>query len=135
MSEPIRVVAAIVLDGGRVLACRRAPHVRQAGEWEFPGGKVEPDEDPESALAREIREELGVGITVGACLDRTTTPVGDRRIDLACHLATLTGPRPVASTDHDRLAWLSRSELDGPAWAAPDVPAVGRLIAGIDGLD
>lgn len=130
MPEPVRVVAAVVVDGGRVLACRRAPHVREAGRWEFPGGKVEPGETPEGALAREIREELGVAIDVGELLDRSTTPVGDRAIDLACYRATLTAARPSASTDHDRLAWLAAGELAALDWAAPDLPAVRRISGG-----
>ncbi|MEA9984632.1 NUDIX domain-containing protein [Subtercola sp. RTI3] len=49
----------------KVLCCRRAPGKASAGLWEFPGGKVEADETPEQALAREIQEKLSVPIQVG----------------------------------------------------------------------
>ncbi len=108
---PIVVVAAIFTDGDRVLACRRAPGRADAGLWEFPGRKVELGESPEAALSREIREELGVDVVVGALVDRSTTVVGIREIDLSCYLVTLTevDASPVAavatSTDHDELRW------------------------------
>ena len=59
------VVAAIVRDGGRVLVSRRRADQPMPLLWEFPGGKVEPGEDPVVALAREVREELGCEVRVG----------------------------------------------------------------------
>jgi 8-oxo-dGTP diphosphatase len=59
------VVAALVRDGARVLMSRRRADQPMPLLWEFPGGKVEPGEDPASALAREVREELGCGVRVG----------------------------------------------------------------------
>ena len=64
------VVGAAVVRDGRVLACRRTAPPAAAGRWEFPGGKVEPGESPDAALVRELHEELGVGATVTAWLDR-----------------------------------------------------------------
>jgi 8-oxo-dGTP diphosphatase len=125
---PLEVVAAVVADGGRYLACRRRPERSAGGRWEFPGGKVEPGESPAEALVREIREELGVDVEPGAELCTDETAVGDRVIRLVCLRATLTGPRPTASTDHDLLAWIAPAELAALDWAAPDLPAV-RLLA------
>jgi 8-oxo-dGTP diphosphatase len=59
--------AALVDDDGRVLLAQRPPGKSMAGLWEFPGGKIDPGETPEAALARELREELGLDITT-ACL-------------------------------------------------------------------
>ena len=56
----LKVVAAVIRDGGRVLAVRRPEGKPQAGFWEFPGGKIEAGETPEQALARELDEELGI---------------------------------------------------------------------------
>ncbi|MFO0293604.1 MAG: 8-oxo-dGTP diphosphatase MutT [Rhodospirillales bacterium] len=70
-SQPVRSVlvaaAALIDDGGRVLLAQRPPGKSMAGLWEFPGGKVDPGETPEAALARELAEELGIDITT-ACL-------------------------------------------------------------------
>lgn len=125
----IAVVAAVVTDGGEILVCRRGPHIGQAGRWEFPGGKVEPGEDPVDALIREIREELGVGIRVTGHLSTDETHVGDRVIRLACYRAVLENGRPTQSTDHDELRWVSATALERFWWAEPDLPAVRILTA------
>jgi 8-oxo-dGTP diphosphatase len=126
--QPLVVVAAVVRDGDRVLACRRAPGKDAAGRWEFPGGKVESGESPEAALAREIAEELGVRIHVGALLDRTVTArAGGRAIDLACFDCRLDGDAPVASTDHDELRWMPVGRLGELDWAEADLAAVAVL--------
>ncbi|CAM5523682.1 (deoxy)nucleoside triphosphate pyrophosphohydrolase [Leifsonia shinshuensis] len=120
---PLRVVAAVIVRDGAVLACRRAPHKDAAGRWEFPGGKVEPGEAPAEALRRELREELGVEVRVGRLLDRSVTG----RVDLACYAATLLGDPPSASTDHDALEWRRTDDLAGLDWADADRPVVAVL--------
>jgi 8-oxo-dGTP diphosphatase len=60
------VAAALMLRGDEVLICQRRPDQPMALQWEFPGGKIEPGESPEQALARELNEELGIDATVGA---------------------------------------------------------------------
>jgi len=59
------VVAALMLRGGEVFICQRRPDQPMALQWEFPGGKIEPGEGPEAALARELNEELGIEATIG----------------------------------------------------------------------
>ena len=60
------VVAAIILREGSALICQRRADQQHAGKWEFPGGKVEPGEEPAPALHRELREELAIAATIGA---------------------------------------------------------------------
>lgn len=62
-SKRIRVVAAVVWDGPRLLLTQRPPGGALGLQWEFPGGKIEPGESAEAALEREVREELGVNAT------------------------------------------------------------------------
>lgn len=64
------VAAALILRGGEVLICQRRPDQPMALQWEFPGGKIEPGESAEQALARELEEELGIHATVGPLVTR-----------------------------------------------------------------
>lgn len=126
-SVPIlEVVAAVLERDGTFLACRRRPGKAAAGRWEFPGGKIEYGETAEEALVREIREELGVGIRVTGHFTTDVTA----GIRLACLHARLVGEAPAASTDHDALRWVSRSEMGELEWADADLPAVRLLQAG-----
>lgn len=126
----LEVVAAVFTRGNEVLACRRAPGRSAAGKWEFPGGKIDDDDNdsPVAALVREIREELGLSITVGQLIDRSVTRVGDHDIDLACYFVT-SADTPRESSDHDELRWVPRRALNELDWAAPDLPAVTTLAA------
>ncbi|MBV8630940.1 MAG: NUDIX domain-containing protein, partial [Silvibacterium sp.] len=65
------VAAALILRGDEVLICQRRPDQPMALKWEFPGGKIEPGESPEQALARELSEELGIDADIGARVVRT----------------------------------------------------------------
>src|SRR5690348_5692483 len=118
------VVAAAIIRNGRVLAARRALPADVAGLWEFPGGKVEANESEADALVREIREELGVEIAVGAQLARSV--IDDTSV---LHLFTaelLTGDEE-ARFDHDEIRWFTPEELVSVAWIDADrklVPAV-----------
>lgn len=128
--EILEVVAAVIRDGDRFLACRRRPEKSAGGLWEFPGGKIEPGEAPEEALAREIQEELGVQVAIGRLLTVDDTALESRVIRLSCWWATLLEVAPTTSTDHDSLRWVARDELSSLGWAKPDLPAVGKLVAG-----
>lgn len=127
MSERILVVGAIIERDGTVFAARRNPERSAGGLWEFPGGKVEADETPEQALTRELREELGVDVSIGELVDTSLSNVAGLTIELGCYLTELRGSDPVSSTDHDALTWVPLDQLEELDWAPGDVPIIKRL--------
>ncbi|MDO5495462.1 MAG: NUDIX domain-containing protein [bacterium] len=123
------VVAAAIIDGDRLLGAERSSPPALAGQWELPGGKVEVGEEPEEALLREIREELGVEIELGPIV--APAGGGDWPV-LGGHLmrvwlARLTGGTPEPLQDHDSLAWVPLGEPDSVPWLAPDLPIVAAV--------
>lgn len=128
MESVIEVVAGVLTRAdGRILACRRAPGRSAEGCWEFPGGKVEQDESPGTALARELREELAIDVIIGERIDRSVTTVDGTEIDLATYRVRWSSDGPFSSSDHDELRWLEPAELHDVRWAEPDLPTVRIL--------
>lgn len=121
------VAAAIIERDGTFFACRRNSDRAFGGLWEFPGGKLEPGETPPDALVREIREELGVEISVLGELTTDETSFAGLTIRLHCYRARLVDSAPHGSSDHDALRWLRPDELGGLKWAPADYPAVHAL--------
>ncbi|WP_067431805.1 (deoxy)nucleoside triphosphate pyrophosphohydrolase [Nocardioides jensenii] len=122
-----QVVGAAIVRHGCVLAARRTAPPEAAGRWEFPGGKVEPGETPDEAIAREIAEELGCSISVTGWLDGAA-PIGDTHV-LTVATATISAGRPQPN-EHDALRWLAPDELGAVDWLEPDRPFLAQL-AGI----
>lgn len=123
-SSPTKVVGAIIERDGMIFAARRNPERSAGGLWEFPGGKIENHETSESALRRELGEELDITVSVGKLASRHTTPVGAALIDLACYWTQLGGAAPASSTDHDNLGWFTPEQLHTLEWSPADVPIV-----------
>ena len=113
------VVGVALVRSGRVLVARRSAPSPLAGQWEFPGGKVEPGEDPEATAVREMIEELGCTIEVTGWLEGETTICEDLVLRVA--LARLVGGDPVPG-EHDAMRWLRADELDQVAWTEADRP-------------
>jgi 8-oxo-dGTP diphosphatase len=117
------VVGAAIVRRGRVLAARRAVPADLAGQWEFPGGKVELGESDIDGLTRECREELGVQIAVGELLGCIESPGFALRV----YLAELIAGEPQPLAEHDELRWLGTAELDDVAWLPADRPLIAAL--------
>lgn len=114
----MHVMAGVLVDAsGEVLLAQRPPGKHLAGAWEFPGGKREPGESPQDALARELAEELGIRITPGEPLVQVPWRHGDRVLLLdAWRVTSWTGtPR---SMEGQALRWCSPGGID-PAIMAP----------------
>ena len=125
----VRVVAAVVLRDGLIMAARRGPGVRMAGKWEFPGGKVEPGEDDRTALARELMEELAIVVSVGECMGENVHTEERGPFCLVAYRVQILSGEPVL-TDHDAIRWLHAEELSTLDWAPADVPFVEALTNG-----
>jgi 8-oxo-dGTP diphosphatase len=126
--RPAVVVGAAIYDtAGRLLAAQRAGPPELAGRWELPGGKVEPGETDVEALIRECREELAVGIAVGARVG-DSWPLGGGRVLHAYRAVLLPGgvPRPLV---HLALRWLAPADLYEVDWLPADLPLVAYLAA------
>ena len=111
---------------GRVLACERAHPPEVAGRWELPGGKVEPGESEQAALARECVEELGVRVEVRERVGPDVDIAGGRGVLRAFAVSLPDGmtPRPL---EHAALRWLGADELDSVPWLPADRPIVAAL--------
>jgi 8-oxo-dGTP diphosphatase len=119
------VVGAAIVRDGRLLAARRTTPVEAVGRWELPGGKVEPGESPETALTREIAEELGCAVIVEQWLDREQ-PIGTTHV-LRAAVCRLAGGEPHPGADHDELRWLKPGQLLEVDWLEPDRPFLAQL--------
>ncbi len=119
-----QVVGAAIVRDGTVLAARRTQPSALAGRWEFPGGKVEPEESPEQALVREVAEELGVAVVVSGWLAERS-PIGTAHV-LAIALVELVEGEPVPR-EHDEIRWLSADQLGEVDWLEPDRPFLAEL--------
>ena len=94
----VQVVAAVIRRGDTILVTRRLDRPGRPGQWEFPGGKVEPGESEPDALRREIAEELGCGVEVGPLVVRHVHRYPDLEVELAfyaCRLPPGAEPRPL----------------------------------------
>jgi 16S rRNA (cytosine1402-N4)-methyltransferase len=128
MPPPLLVSAGVILRSGGVLLARRAPGRRHAGQWEFPGGRVEPGESPQEALKRELREELGIEAVVGEEVSRTRHAYDDGEIELAAFFVKQFTGTPTLK-DHDQLAWVTARDLPRYDLVPADVPVAEKVAA------
>jgi 8-oxo-dGTP diphosphatase len=124
----IDVVAGVITDArGRILLARRTEGRDLAGLWEFPGGKREADETPEAALIRELREELGIEVDLGAPLIAVPQRYPHKRLRLDVRrIAAWRGS--VRGHEGQALAWVPPHKLGGYAMPPADVPVVAALL-------
>lgn len=123
------MVGAAIEREGRILAAQRSQEMPLPGKWEFPGGKVEPGETHQQALVREIEEELGLQIAVGAYLGVGTAPASrGRTVRLHVYLATLLGGQ-LELDEHARIGWFDAASLEGLDWAEADIPVIPAAVA------
>lgn len=129
MKKLIKVVGAVIEnENNEILCALRSPVMSLPNMWEFPGGKVEKDENLKEAIEREIQEELDCKIEFLDTFNDNTHEYDNFIVNLITVKCKLVSGTPTAN-EHSKLIWLKRENLDSLKWAPADIPAVMQLIA------
>lgn len=123
----LQVTAAILWDNDRVMIARRKPGIKYAGFWEFPGGKVEHGESPESCLVRELAEEFSITVGIKNFFAENIHAYPDRTVQLLAFTVRWEDGAMVLA-DHDRLAWVAPTQLYDYDMLPADRPLVEKLV-------
>ena len=123
------VVAAALIDvSGRVLVQERPEAGTMAGLWEFPGGKVELGEIPEAALARELREELGIDVITAEPVCFASAPLDDTHLVMLLYLCREWHGKPTA-LHASALQWVNPIDLYALPMPPADLPLIASIVA------
>lgn len=122
----VEVVAALIWENGKFLICQRPEAKARALLWEFVGGKVEPGESKEQALARECREELAVTISVRSKFMDVIHSYPDIKIHLTLFNAEIVSGTP-QKLEHNDIRWIGVHEIDGYEFCPADTEILSRL--------
>ena len=120
------VVAALIWDGDRFMACQRPPHKARGLKWEFVGGKVEPGETHEQALIRECREELGITVQVGEVFMEVDHVYPDLTVHLTLFHASISDGIP-QKLEHNDIRWITVDEIEQYEFCPADEEILERL--------
>ena len=123
--KTIRVVAAIIMDKGRVFATQRGYGEFKDG-WEFPGGKIDEGETPKEALVREIKEELDTEIEVQSFLDTVEYDYPNFHLSMNCFICRVKSGDLVLK-EHEAAAWLTKDTLYSVDWLPADQALIGKI--------
>ena len=126
MQKTVEVVGAVIVRDHQILCAKRGASGSLPGLWEFPGGKIEAGESPQSALVREIQEELRVSILVKEEILRTRYEYPFATVGLTTFFCQLLEGEPKKS-EHSELLWLNPEDLLTIEWAPADIPAVLQI--------
>lgn len=120
------VVAALIWNGDRFMACQRPAHKTRGLLWEFVGGKVEPGESREEALVRECREELDVTVAVGNVFMDVVHRYPDLTVHLTVFFAKIVSGTPKL-LEHRDLRWITVDEIDGYDFCPADEDVLDKI--------
>ena len=126
----VRVVAAVARRGDAILVTRRHDRAERGGQWEFPGGKVEPGESEPDALRREIREELGCAIAVGRLILRHAHRYPDLEVELAFYACALPEDETPRALGVAAIEWARAGTLASYDFCEADRPVLAELERG-----
>jgi len=122
------VTSAVILRERKVLLAKRGPGGALGGKWEFPGGKLEVDENPEDGLKRELMEELAMEVRVEKLIGTTEFSNGPKRYSLRTYLVTPLTRTPIAH-EHDEIRWVPIDELERYDLADSDRSMLPRIMS------
>ena len=125
MRKTIQVAAAVIRSGDRILATQRG-YGEFKDWWEFPGGKIEPGETPQTALRREIQEELEAEIRIGDLLDQIEYDCRHRPLSMTCYWAELASDSWTL-LEHEAARWLRAEDLEAVNWLPADVGILEKI--------
>jgi 8-oxo-dGTP diphosphatase len=128
--DTIRVACGLIYDNGKIFICRRGPDKFLAGYWEFPGGKVEPNESLEGCLARELYEELEMKVEVKKQFKTVFHQYEDFGIELISFICDFISSEYLMS-DHDEYEWIDVADLMKKKLAPADIPIAQALLSGV----
>ena len=123
--KTIKVVAAIILSNNKIFATQRGYGEFKDG-WEFPGGKIEPNETAEAAIVREIQEELDTTIQVEKYFDTVEYDYPTFHLSMDCFICSIKDGN-LTLKEHEAAKWLSANELDTVDWLPADISLIGKL--------
>lgn len=121
----IEVAAAVIVEDGKVFTTQRGYGEFKDG-WEFPGGKLEPGETPQEALAREMREELAIKVEVGQLVKTVNYDYPTFHITMHCFLTKIVDGTPNL-LEHEAAKWVKKEDLDTVAWLPADLEVIDEL--------
>ncbi len=123
--KTVRVAAAIIQNENQIFATQRGYGDFKDG-WEIPGGKIEPGETPEEALAREIKEELDTEIAIGKLVYVVEYDYPQFHLTMYCYFCRVISGDLVLK-EHEAARWLTKDTLDSVEWLPADVDLIERL--------
>ena len=123
--KTIRVVAAVICSEHKIFATARGCGEFK-GQWEFPGGKIEPGETPQEALIREIKEELDVKIEVGDLIDTIEYDYPSFHLNMDCFWCNITEGE-ITLKEAENAHWLSKDELYSVDWLPADIELIEKI--------
>jgi mutator protein MutT len=126
----VEVSAALIFRAGKLLITQRHAESHLGGLWEFPGGKLEPGETFEQCLVREIREELGVEISVGKLFEEVSHDYPEKSVRLKFFICKILSGEP-QPLDCAAVKWIEKSGLEAHEFPAADARLLAKLRAQI----
>lgn len=121
----VKVVAAIIVSDGKILATQRG-YGEWKGGWEFPGGKIEPGETSDEALKREIKEELDMIIQVGELFHVVEYDYPEFHLSMECFICKIESGDLVLK-EHQAAKWLTKDLLNDMEWLPADEELIKKL--------